>query len=107
MATIRLYRHPGCATCARFARWHRRLDWLGRFSDSTTVPPSGPLRLGQVVVQDLRSGATLHGAAGFELLCRQIPAYWPCLPLLRLPWIRRRIDRELAGCDDGACTLVQ
>ncbi len=35
MATVRLYRHPHCARCARFARWHRRLDWLNRFEDST------------------------------------------------------------------------
>lgn len=106
MVTIRLYRHPGCAKCARFARLHRRLDWLGRFSDSTAVSPVGPLRLGQVVVQDLRSGATLRGAEGFALLCRQIPLYWPCLPLLRLPWLRHRIERELDGCDDGRCKLV-
>ena len=93
MAMIRLYRHAGCAKCARYARLHRRLDWLGRFEDSTGVSPVGPLRMGEVVVQDMRSGETLRAAAGFTLLCRQIPAYWPLLPLLRIPAVSRRIER--------------
>ena len=103
MASIRLYRHPDCARCARYARLHHRLDWLGRFEDSTDVSPVGPLRLGEVVVQDLRSGATLRGAAGFGLLCRQIPAYWPLLPALRIPAFRRRIEREFSGCANDQC----
>jgi hypothetical protein len=43
-------------------------------------------------------------AAGFALLCRQIPAYW-LLPLLRIPAPRRRIDHEWRGCDDTGCTI--
>lgn len=105
MAAIRLYRHPDCAKCARFARLHHRLDWLGRFEDATGVSPMGPLRMGEVVVRDLRSGETRRGAAGFVLLCRQIPAYWPLLPLLRIPALRRRIDRELHGCGDTGCAI--
>lgn len=104
MAAIRLYRHPDCAKCARYARWHRRLDWLDRFEDSTGASPVGPLRLGEVVVQDLRSGTTLRGAAGFALLCRQIPAYWPLLPLLSNPALRRRVEREFSGCANAGCT---
>jgi hypothetical protein len=105
VAAIRLYRHPDCAKCARYARLHRRLDWLGRFEDSTGVPPVGPLRFGEVVVQDLRHGTIRHGAAGFALLCRQIPAYWPLLPLLRIPVLRRRVEREFNGCADAGCSL--
>lgn len=105
MATIRLYRHPDCTRCACFARWHRRLDWLGRFEDSTAASPLGTLRLGEVVVEDLRSGQTLRGAGGFALLCRQIPAYWPLLALLLLPAARRGIDREWNGCGGGHCGI--
>ena len=105
MATIRLYRHPDCARCARFARWHRRLDWLGRFEDATATSPLGPLRMGEVVVQDLRSGRTLRGADGFALLCRQLPAYWPLLPALHLPFVRRSLDRELSGCTGDRCEV--
>lgn len=105
MATVRLYRHPDCARCARFARWHRRLDWLRRFEDSTGLSPVGPLRMGEVVVLDLRHDTALHGADGFALLCRQIPAYWPLLPLLRIPALRRRVEREFTGCTDASCSL--
>lgn len=105
MTTVRLYRHPHCARCARFARRHRRLDWLHRFEDSTGVSPVGPMRLGEVVVQDLRRGRTLRGAAGFTLLCRQIPAYWPLLPLLRVPALRRRVEREFSGCAGATSAL--
>ena len=105
MAAVRLYRHPQCARCARIARFHRHLDWLGRFEDSTGESPLGPMRMGQIVVRDLRSDATLGGAAGFALLCRQIPAYWPLLPLLRLPAFRRYIERETGGCGDSGCAV--
>lgn len=105
MATIRLYRHPHCARCARYARWHRRLDWLRRFEDSTGPSPVGPLRRGQVVVQDLRTGRTLAGARAFELLCRQIPAYWLLLPALMLPPVRRRVAREWSGCNTDGCGI--
>lgn len=105
MATIRLYRNPRCPKCARIARVHRRLDWLRRFEDSTEASPLGPMRAGQIVVQDLRSGETFGGAEGFALLCRQIPAYWPLLPLLRVPRFRRYVERETGGCADGRCTL--
>jgi len=103
MASIRLYRHPGCAKCARFARLHHRLDWLGRFEDATDVSPVGPLRMGEVVVRDLRSGETWRGAAGFALLCRQIPAYWPLLTMLQLPTVRRAVAREFSGCGGDRC----
>jgi hypothetical protein len=102
---IRLYRHPQCQRCARFARWHRRLDWLGRFEDCTLTPPPGPLRMGEVMVEDLRSGRMLRGAGGFALLCRQIPAYWLLLPALMLPHVRRGIDREWSGCAGDRCDV--
>lgn len=105
MAAIRLYRNPDCGKCARLARQHHRLDWLHRFEDSTRISPLGPLRMGQIVVQDLRRGMTLRGAEGFALLCRQIPAYWPLLPLLRIPAFRRYIERETNGCDNASCAL--
>lgn len=105
MAAIRLYRNPDCGKCARLARRHHRLDWLHRFEDSIRISPLGPMRMGQIVVEDLHRGVTLRGAEGFALLCRQIPAYWPMLPLLRIPAFRRYIERETDGCDDAGCAL--
>ncbi|HEY3520529.1 MAG TPA: hypothetical protein VGK80_05745 [Rhodanobacteraceae bacterium] len=105
MAVIRLYRSPDCGKCARIAHMHHRMDWLHRFEDSTEVSPLGPLRAGQIVVQDLRSGITRGGAEGFAMLCREIPFYWPILPLLRVPGFRRYIERETGGCEDGGCVM--
>lgn len=53
MKTIRLYRNPDCAKCARFARIHHRFDWLNQFEDTTEVPSTGALSLGEIAVEDL------------------------------------------------------
>ncbi len=95
MKTVRVYRHPDCARCARYAARHRRLDWLDRFEDSTEPPAAGPVRKGRIAIQNLRSGAYFHDAAGFTYLFSQIPAYWPLLLLMWLPPLRRRMEREL------------
>ena len=105
MAAIRLYRHPECARCARYARLHQRLDWLGRFEDCTETPPIGPLRMGEIAVQNVATGRTYRGIESFRLLCRHIPAYWLLLPLTYLPAVRRRIESDIGGCSDASCDL--
>lgn len=105
MTAIRLYRHPGCPRCAGYARMHHRLDWLGRFEDSTDTPPTGRLRVGEIAVQDLRTGTTFKGIEGFRLLCRHIPLYWAVLPLTYLRPVRRRIEEDIGGCPDAACDI--
>lgn len=101
MKTVRVHRNPHCAKCARYARWHQRLDWLDRVEDSTQSPFARTMRMGEVSVRDLRDGTLRTGADGMALLFRQVPAYWPILPLLALPAVRRRVEREVAGdCDD-------
>ena len=107
MKRIRIYRNPDCAKCARYARLHERLDWLGRIENSTATPASGPLALGEVVVEDLVTGELLHGAAALAAICRQIPAYAPMRVLLKIPMARRAADKEMAGCNDGSCELPQ
>lgn len=106
MKTVRVYRHPDCAKCARYARWHERLDWLGRVETSTRTPSGRPpLRLGEVVVEDLRDGRVLDGADGLALLLRHVPAYWPLRLLLALPPLRRTADDEMRGACAGSCGL--
>jgi hypothetical protein len=53
MKMIRVYRNPRCAKCARLAKAARFLDWFGRVNLSTDTPESGPLRLGEVMVESL------------------------------------------------------
>ena len=105
MKRIRIYRNPGCAKCARYARMHERLDWFGRIENSTATPPTGPLAMGEVVVQQLATGRVFRGAEGLALICREIPAYAPMLLLLKLPVVRRAADKEMGGCDGESCGL--
>lgn len=105
MKRIRIYRNPACAKCARYARMHERLDWFGRIENSTATPPTGPLAMGEVVVQQLATGRVFRGAEGLALICREIPAYAPFLLLLKIPALRRAADKEMAGCNDGSCGL--
>ena len=107
MKHIRIYRNPNCAKCARYARMHERLDWLHRIENSTATPTSGPLSMGEVVVEDLATGELLHGAAALAAICRQIPAYAPMRLLLKIPAVRRAADKEMAGCADSSCGLPQ
>ena len=105
MKTLRLYTHPDCERCARLARLHHRFDWLGRLEHTTRAPRSGPLRLGQVVAEDIATSKLLIGHEAIQALCRTIPAYRLFLPLFRLRAVRQSIDRQVAGCTDDACTL--
>ena len=97
MKRIRVYRNPRCAKCARFAKVGHFLDWFDRVDLSTETPKTGPLRLGEVVVEEFESGRIFGGANGMELIWRNIPAYAPFRLLLKLPAFRRYVDREVAG----------
>lgn len=105
MSTVRIHRNPDCTRCARYARRHRRLDWLARVEDSTQSPFERPMRMGEVVVRDLRNNRLHAGADGIALLARQVPAYWPLLPLLWIPTVRRAVERDVAGDCGDACRL--
>lgn len=105
MKSIRVYRNPRCPKCARYAAWHERLDWLDRVETSTAIPRTGALAMGEVVVEDLRDGTILRGAASMARLARQVPLYWLLLPLLHIPAIRARVDREARGACDDACEI--
>jgi hypothetical protein len=56
MKTNRPFRNPDCARRTRLARIQHRLDWLNRFEDTTEVPSTGALSLGEIAVQDSRLG---------------------------------------------------
>ena len=105
MKTIRIYRNPDCAKCARYAAAHRLFDWLGRVELSTGAPRTGALRMGEVVVEKLDNGAILRGGEAFAEICRQIPAYAPLRILLRVPAIRAFVDRDMSGCGGKSCAV--
>ena len=105
MKTIRVYRNPDCRRCARFARVGHVLDWRDRLETSTATPKTGPLRPGEIVVEELASGNFHRGAAALDLIVRQIPLYAPVRLLLRFSSFRRYIDRELSGCGGASCEI--
>ncbi len=105
--SIRIHRHPECARCARIARMHDRFDLLGRVETTTETPPTGPLRMGEIVVEDCATGHIAHGLDAFRLIVAAIPFYAPARLLLLSPRMRDRIVRDLAGCDDGACAVPE
>ncbi len=105
MKTIRVYRNAHCAKCALFARLLPFVDRFHRVEPSTEPPKSGPLRVGEVVVEELASGEILHAANGIELIARQIPAYAPLRLLLKVPAFRRYVEREVSGSDADACRV--
>jgi hypothetical protein len=105
MTRVKLYHHPDCARCERFARVHRRLNWLGWLEVSTATPPTGPLPLGAIAAEDVRTGQTVLGVRAARWAFAAIPAYWPLLPLLYVPFVARRVDRAARGCEDGSCAV--
>jgi hypothetical protein len=105
MKRITLFHHKDCVRCRRIARIHRFFDWLNRIEVSTETPAIGPLVLGQIAVLDHKTGETLQGIDAVRMVFRNIPAYVPFLPLLRVPAIAQKIDREVRGCADGSCAV--
>jgi hypothetical protein len=103
MKRITIYRNPDCARCAKIARTHKFFDWLGRVDCSTTMPKSGPLALGEIVVEDNRTGEITRGVNAVRKIFRQISAYWPLLPFLRIPSVAGKVEKDVRGCSDGSC----
>lgn len=92
MNAIRLFRHPDCPKCARIACVHQMFDWRDRLDVSIATPKTGPLRLGEIVIEDLATGTVLRGADAFGLLCRHMPFYAPFRLFLRSVSFRRSIE---------------
>ncbi len=106
MKRILIYRHPHCERCTKFARLHHAVDWFDRMADTTATPPTGPLRMGEIVVENLATHRIYHGAEALALVYRQAVAYWPLLPLLWIPPVRGWLDRQVRGCADDSCQIA-
>jgi hypothetical protein len=107
MKRITLYRNKDCIKCARISRVHHFFDWFRRVDSSTKTPRIGPLRAGEIAVEDQKSGEITQGVDAVRVIARLIPAYWVLLPLLYVPFVARRVDREARGCYDGSCAVPE
>jgi hypothetical protein len=105
MRRVTLFHNKDCGRCRKIARVHRAMDWFGRVEVRTDDPPTGPLKLGEITVHDHRTGEWFVGVAAVRRLFREIPAYWPLRPLLWLPPVARKVDRDVRGCADGSCAV--
>ncbi len=105
MKRIIVYRNPDCEKCRKFARLHDVFDWFHCVECSTATPRSGPLAMGEIAVEKLDTGEIIKGVEAVRCISRQIPAYLPFLPLLRIPAIARMVDRDVRGCGDGSCAV--
>ena len=92
MRRIAIYHNKDCVRCRKIARIHKLFDWLDRVQVSTDTPRTGPLQLGEIAVEDLRTGETAKGVDAVRKIVRHIPAYALLLPLLRIPFIARMAD---------------
>lgn len=106
MKAIRIYRHPNCNKCARFARMHHRFDWLNKVEDATTPPPGrSPVRKGEIVIETLADGRIHEGVDAAKSLVKAIPLYWAVLPFLFLPPVGKRVDKNIRG-GNSSCAVT-
>ncbi len=105
MKRITVYRNPYCEKCRKFARMHQTFDWLHRVEMSTETPPTGPLQMGEIVVEDHKTGDIIRGVDAVRRIAREIPIYAPFRLLLRIPAVARYVDKDVRGCADGSCEL--
>lgn len=80
-----IYRHPDCARCARIARTHKAFDFFGAVDDATEPPRTGPLQMGEVVVEERAAGRIAQGVEAFRLSTPAIPLYAPARLLPAFP----------------------
>jgi len=106
MHKLRIYRHPDCQKCREISSLHQKLDWLHRLEFSTETPSCGPLQMGEIAVEKIGAGQFFKGASAVRLIFSQVPAYISLYPLLWLPPVAQRIDRDLSGCDGNACAVA-
>ena len=67
MKRITIYHNRDCVRCRRIARVNRLLNWFGWVDISTADPRIGPMRPGEIAVEDARTGTIVQGVAAVGL----------------------------------------
>ena len=62
----------------------RRLDWLGRVDIRPGESPRGMPKVGEGVVEDVRTGETFIRLEAAEKICFQLPLMFPLGVVLRM-----------------------
>jgi len=103
MARYTLHYNSRCQDCVRLAQWNLRLDWLARFERSTQPSPMGIPDIGDIHVVDNQSAKVFSGAYATQVVCQNIPAYWPMALLMRLPFVFNKVAGQKPGCNGERC----
>ena len=105
MKRIALFHNRQCDKCRRIARTHKFFDWLNRIEVRTEEPRTGPLQLGEIAVEDLRTGEITKGVQAVRSIARQIPLYLPLRALSYMPPVAKYLDKQARGCANGSCEI--
>ena len=105
MKRIAIFHNRQCDRCRRIARTHKLFDWRNFIEIRTEVPKTGALQLGEIAVEDLRTGEITKGVEAVRSIARQVPLYFPLRVLSYLPPVARYLDKQARGCNDGSCEI--
>lgn len=105
MTRYTLHYNDRCQDCVRLAQWNRRLDWLGRFERTSEASPMGVPDIGDIHVVDHLKSKVFSGAYATQLVCQNIPAYWPMALLMKVPFLFKQVSKKKAGCNGDRCAL--
>ena len=105
MKRIVIFHNRQCDKCRRIARTHKFFDWLDRIEVCTAEPSTGPLQLGEIAVEELRTGEIAKGVEAVRSIARQIPLYFPLRVLAYVPPVAKYLDKQARGCADGTCEV--
>ena len=103
MSRYTLHYNSRCQDCVKLAQWNRRLDWLGRFERTTEASSMGMPDIGDIHVVDHRTATVFSGAYATQIVCQNIPAYWPMALLMKLPFVFKQAARKKPGCNGDRC----
>lgn len=99
-----LFYNEECLDCAKQAASTSRLDWLGRISVSTDIPPTGSLEKGEIVLIS-ESGNVFTRGYATRAICLNIPAYFIIGLLLYFPPFLKIASKGKAGCNGDSCEI--
>ena len=103
MTRYTLHYNSRCQDCVRLTQWNRRLDWLGRFERTAQPSPIGTPEIGDIHVVDNQNARIFSGAFATQVVCQNIPVYWPMALLMRLPFLFKKVASQKPGCNGDSC----
>jgi hypothetical protein len=105
MIRYTLHYNSRCQDCVRLAECNHRLDWLSRFERTNEPSPMGAPEIGDIHVVDQQNSQIFSGAYATQVVCQNIPAYWPLALLMKLPFVFKQVAQRKPGCNGDRCAI--